>query len=197
MYVLRSESVKSNTWNEGPEMFRFILVTVSIPYRAGLFRVIACARNPVVIQITRCCYGSFIARQWIRWIEWNLTTRKIDSIVVRFQGLSTVPRLSRNLFRLAIEFRSPAAASFRIEPRNAGYTQGWVVQWWNTRVTDSFCRETVNRSASFSRRYSLIICLAADVDSSKICSICSSFYARLLLEFKRIFTIQTRLSKNI
>lgn len=61
-------------------------------------------RNPDVIQITRCCYGSFIARQWIRWIEWNLTARKIDSIVApeTFHA-----GLSRNLFRPAIEFRGP------------------------------------------------------------------------------------------
>lgn len=46
-------------------------------------RVRSRSRNSDAIQITRCCYGSFIARQWIRWIEWNLTARKIDSIVAR------------------------------------------------------------------------------------------------------------------
>lgn len=106
-------------------------------------RVRSRSRNSDAIQITRCCYGSFIARQWIRWIEWNLTARKIDSIVARNARDFLRFRVYRGIYsgRL-LNFTAVAVH------------QGWepCASTENTRGTHNARKATCRRGFSFHQR---------------------------------------------
>lgn len=80
--------------------------------------------NPDAIRITRCCYGPF-ARQWIRWIERNVTVRKIDSIVA-YGGFPQRCCLSWNLY-------DRSKARFKNRPMNLGRFSKYSVEIYDIR----------------------------------------------------------------